>query len=201
MLSTGASNINEIKTAVSEIHKINPKIQICIMHCILCYPTEFKDANLLMINDLKKNFPDFLIGLSDHTIGIQSCLASVPLGVRVIEKHYTIDKTLPKSADHWLSIDTEELKHLKKNSEDIMLSLGQSTKEKIACEDATYKFARRSIVSSTTIKKGEIFTMSNLSCKRPGTGLEPALLEKIIGKKAKLNIQNDKLLSSDDIDY
>jgi len=199
MLSTGASNIKEIRTAVNEIHKTNPNIQICIMHCILCYPTEFKDANLLMINDLKNNFPEFLIGLSDHTIGIQSSLASIPLGVRVIEKHYTIDKTLPKSADHWLSIDTEELSYLKKYSNDVMLSLGQGTKEKIDCEDATYKFARRSIVSTKSINKGDKFTLSNLSCKRPGTGLKPALLEKIIGKRAKLNIKNDVLISIDDI--
>ena len=129
-LSTGASNIKEIKKAVEAIKTINPKNYLCIMHCILCYPTEYKDANLMMINDIKNNFPDVLIGLSDHTIGIQSCLASIPLGSRVIEKHYTIDKTLPKSADHWLSIDTNELSLLKKYSKNILDSLGQSKKKR-----------------------------------------------------------------------
>ena len=200
-LSTGASNIKEIKKAVEAIKTINPKNYLCIMHCILCYPTEYKDANLMMINDIKNNFPDVLIGLSDHTIGIQSCLASIPLGSRVIEKHYTIDKTLPKSADHWLSIDTNELSLLKKYSKNILDSLGQSKKEKITCEDSTHKYARRSIVSITEIKKGDYFSIQNLSCKRPGTGLQPAILEKILGKKAKKDIDTDKIINEDDIDW
>tara|TARA_A100001015_G_scaffold283400_1_gene348671 strand:- start:1891 stop:2949 length:1059 start_codon:yes stop_codon:yes gene_type:complete len=201
LLSTGAANIEEINKAVEVIKTVNPRNYICIMHCILCYPTEYKDANLMMINDIKKNFPDILIGLSDHTIGIQSCLASIPLGSRVIEKHYTIDKTLPKSADHWLSIDTNELMQLKKYSKEIMDSLGQSIKEKIACEDSTHKFARRSIVSTENIKKGDYFNDDNLSCKRPGTGLQPAILEKILGKKAKRDISGDSILDENDIDW
>ena len=201
LLSTGAANIEEINKAIEVIKTVNPKNDLCIMHCILCYPTEYKDANLMMINDIKKNFPDVLIGLSDHTIGIQSCLASIPLGSRVIEKHFTIDKTLPKSADHWLSIDTSELTLLKKYSKDIMDSLGQTIKEKITCEDSTHKFARRSIVSTMNIKKGDCFNNENLTCKRPGTGLQPAILEKILGKKAKRDIADDSILDENDIDW
>lgn len=201
LISTGASNIDEIKIALNEIHSVNDQVKICIMHCILCYPTEFKDANILMINDLKNTFPQFLIGLSDHTIGIHSPLSTIPLGVRVIEKHYTIDKGLPKSADHWLSIDDTELKDLKKISLDIMDSLGQDVKDKIDCEDKTHKYARRSIVSTSNIKKGEKFSKNNLACKRPGIGLSPALIDKIFGKIAKSDIEIDSLIQEDHIDW
>jgi sialic acid synthase SpsE len=127
LLSTGASSINEIKEAVRVINKSGNK-KILVMQCTLCYPTKPQDANLLAINDIKRNFPKYLVGLSDHTLGIEIASASVLYGVSAIEKHFTFNKKLLKSADHWLSIDPGELKKLVENVRTINLSMGNGKK-------------------------------------------------------------------------
>ena len=167
LLSTGASNINEIKNAISVLTKKNKNLPICIMQCTLSYPTKYSDANLNCFNDLKKNFPNYLLGFSDHTLGWHMPLAAMGFGARIIEKHYTVDKNLPLSADHWLSIDPNELKILCKFASDINEGLGSNFKTKFECENITHKNARRSIVVSKKIKKNEMFSEENLKCKRP----------------------------------
>ncbi len=200
LLSTGASTIDEIKEAIAVIKGVDEKANICIMQCTLCYPTEYEDAHLNSLSHLKKEFPEFLLGLSDHTLGYHAPLASIALGARVIEKHYTVDKTLPMSADHWLSIDPDELELLCKFSPQILNSLGSFEKKKHPCEDKTHSFARRSIVTTKNISKGEIIEASALACKRPGTGIAPAYLEKVIGSKALKNIASDELLQLSDFE-
>ena len=112
-LSTGAANLHEIREAVNFISKYNTKI--VIMHCILCYPTNLENANLNSITFLKKKFPNIPIGFSDHTLGILAPTIASSLGAMVIEKHFTINKKLKKSADHWLSVDEKELSQIANN--------------------------------------------------------------------------------------
>ena len=198
LLSTGASSINEIKEAVRIINKSGNK-KILIMQCTLCYPTKPQDANLLAINDIKRNFPKYLVGLSDHTLGIEIASASVLYGVSAIEKHFTFNKKLLKSADHWLSIDPGELKKLVENVRIINLSMGNGKKIALKCENQARKFARRSIVANKKITKGEVLTKNKICFKRPGTGISPSLLKEVLGKRAKKEITYDKLITFKDL--
>ena len=193
LLSTGASNINEIREAIVAIESSGSGA-VGVMQCTLCYPTDAKDANLRAISTLKMEFPDKLIGFSDHTLGTIVPSASVLLGVTYIEKHYTFDKTLPDSADHWLSLDEGELRELVENLRILELAMGSEIKEKKDCEDATFKFARRSLVAKKSIKKGDIITKDDLTAKRPGTGLAPVFQDRFIGQKANVDIASDSLL-------
>lgn len=197
-LSTGASSMNEIVNAVKIIKK-NGCNKICIMHCTLCYPTKFEDANLGAIIDIKKKFPDVILGLSDHTLGTLVAPASVLYGVTVIEKHFTINKKLKKSADHWLSADPNELKNLVENSKNIFLSKGVEKKIKLKCEHKTNRLARRSIFSSKNIKLGEKLTKDNVICKRPGIHTSADKIYQLLGKKVKKNIEEDRPISLKDL--
>ena len=191
-LSTGAANINEIKDAVKLISKYNKKI--VIMHCILCYPTKMVDANLKSITLLKKKFPGVPIGFSDHTLGTLAPTIAASLGASVIEKHFTIDKTLKKSADHWLSVNEKELSQISTNIKDVSLSLGKEIKKTFNCENITKKNARRSLVANENIQKGQKFDTKNLTAKRPGTGISANQYFKYLGTKAKKNFNYDDLI-------
>jgi sialic acid synthase SpsE len=197
LLSTGASNLDEIKSAVNFIEK-NGNKNICVMQCTLCYPTKPQDANLSAILEIKDNFKNKIIGLSDHTLGINIASASTIYGVRVIEKHFTYNKKLLVSADHPISIDAKELRNLRKNVDELILSTGTGKKQVLRCEQKTRKFARRSIVVKKPIKANQVFSLDNLTCKRPGTGISPNAFYQIIGKRAKKNLYKDKIITKKD---
>ena len=194
LLSTGASDISEIQQAVNFIRK-NGNNKICIMHCTLCYPTKPKDSNLSAIIELKKKFPNNLIGFSDHTLGINISSSSILFGVRALEKHFTINKKLKKSADHWLSINPKELKKLKKDVNDLMVSIGSYKKKVLKCELKTRLLARRSLVARYSIQKGEKLTLRNMVSKRPGNGIPPNKFEKLIGKIVTKNFEKDEKIN------
>ena len=199
LLSTGASTISEIKDAVEAIES-EGNDQICIMHCTLSYPTNNQDANLSAILDIKSNFPNYLLGYSDHTLNTLIPAASVLYGVSVIEKHYTFDKTLPDSADHWLSLNEAELSEMIKQIDVISASRGCDKKILLDCELPAHKFARRSIVADKKIVKGSVITEDMISEKRPGTGLPPVFRDRILGRKAKKDIDVDSLISLNDFE-
>jgi len=198
IVSTGAATLGEIEEAVNTIENEGNE-KIIILHCTLCYPTEAKDANLKIIGTLETIFPRYPIGLSDHTIGITIPIAAVAFGAKVIEKHYTIDKTLLKSADHWLSVDPPELKAMVNNIRLVELASGSGEKKVLDVEQVTYKYDRRSIVAAKDIPKGTIIREDMLVMKRPGTGIPPKFIDLIIGRKAKKDIKEDTLLPWDDI--
>jgi N,N'-diacetyllegionaminate synthase len=191
-LSTGASNLKEIKNAVNFIYKYNKKI--VIMHCILCYPTKIEDSNLKSIVYLQKEFPKIPIGFSDHTLGTLAPIIATSLGSLATEKHFTINKNLSKSADHWLSVDEVELKEMIKNIKLSHISLGKENKKKEFCESLTRKNARRSLVANKKISRGDFFTKENLTTKRPGTGISATEYFKFLGKKSKKNYDYDDLI-------
>lgn len=197
-LSTGAAEIPEIAAAV-EVFEAAGNRDLCIMHCTLCYPTEAKDANLSAINDIREHFPDYVMGLSDHTLGTIVPAASVLYGVKAIEKHYTFDKTLPDSADHWLSADEAELTRLVEDVQTLDQAIGCNKKIRLECELPAHVGARRSIVAATAIKQGERFNSENLAVKRPGDGLQPDKFGEILGKVAARNIDEDEKISLADI--
>jgi N,N'-diacetyllegionaminate synthase len=199
LISTGAAEIDEIRRAVGVIEATGNR-DICIMHCTLCYPTEPKDANLSALQDIGNCFPGYLLGLSDHTLGTTVPAASVLYGARVIEKHYTFDKTLPLSADHWLSLDETQLKQLVDDVRILEKAVGVGKKVRLECEMPAFQFARRSVVASTGISKGTVFSTDNLGLKRPGTGLPPEFIDRFIGRRAATDIDVDTLLSMEHVE-
>jgi len=198
ILSTGASNLEEIKFSYNFLKKNGTK-EIIILHCILSYPTKHIDANLKMITNLKNEFPNNFIGYSDHTKpddDMSSVISSYLLGARVIEKHFTHNKKL-KGNDHYHSMDKNDLKKMiikLKNAQTLMGT--EKIKKCIKVEKKSRLNARRSIYANKLIKKGHKIKLSDLICKRPGSGLSPIKIYKMIGKKAKQNIQKDSLISS-----
>ena len=199
LLSTGASNLDEIKEAVEVIEKTGNR-NIIIMHCNLCYPTKDEDSNLRMILHLKSEFPEYPVGLSDHTMNMLSPAIAYGLGARVFERHFTVDKTLDKSADHWLSADESDLKEIVGNLKLSQQLLGKYEKLSTKSEEAARNNARRSVVSLKAIKKGEVFTVENVACKRPGTGISAKFFKDILGKKAKFDLKGDVMLELDSIE-
>tara|TARA_R110000822_G_scaffold22617_1_gene70699 strand:+ start:10377 stop:11462 length:1086 start_codon:yes stop_codon:yes gene_type:complete len=197
-LSTGASDIEEIDTAIEAISKFNDKI--VVMHCNLCYPTKDEDANLGMITHLKSVYGDkYIIGLSDHTTNLMTPAYAYLLGATVFERHYTVDKTLGESPDNSFGVDPAELKQLIANVNSVRKMVGETHKRCTPSELSAKKFARRSVVTLRDIRQNEVFTTENIGCKRPGTGISPINYDNIIGKKAATNIESDKLLSETQI--
>jgi N-acetylneuraminate synthase len=200
LLSTGASNIKEIKDAVKVITKTGNK-EIVIMHCILSYPTSFADANLGMIKHLKTVFPGHIIGYSDHTPPDENMLVlltSFLFGAKIIEKHFTLDKKLLGN-DHYHAMDPADLKKFLENVNHVVTITGDCKKRLVYAEKNSRKFARRSIVAYGDITKGKIITKDMIAFKRPGTGISPQYYKKIIGKKASRDVKNDEILVWDDL--
>ena len=198
VLSTGACTLAEIDNAVKAIESEGNR-NIVLLHCILKYPTDPGDANLKMISTLKELYPHYVIGFSDHTLGTAVPIASIAFGAQVIEKHYTVDKTLPKSADHWLSVDPTELKQLVKGTRDVAKAIGEAWARPIESETAARNNARRSIVVKKPIKQGECITEDNLTSKRPGYGLSPMYFDVFLGRKAKRDLDTDHIIGFDDV--
>ena len=202
LLSTGASSLNEIKNAI-KIFKKNKIAKIIIMHCILNYPTRDINANLIMIESLKREFPEYIIGYSDHTLAdkkMQNLCTAYILGAKVIEKHFTLNKKM-KGNDHYHAMDKKDLKILVKNINKIKISLGTSCKKKIIkSEHVSRKNARRSIVLSHDVKKNHKLKKYDLICKRPGTGISPIYFNKIVGKRIRYNLKADRILTFRDIE-
>ncbi len=198
ILSTGASNLNEIKNAYKYLKKNGTK-NIVLLHCILNYPTKNKNANLNMITDIKEHFPNDFIGYSDHTKpdkDLNSIIISYILGARVIEKHFTYNKKL-KGNDHYHSMDFIDLREFVSKLAVARELLGTINSKKCIKEELiSRKNARRSIYANKSIKKNKKIREDDLICKRPGLGISPLNFYKIIGKKAKKNIKKDDIFKN-----
>ena len=162
------------------------------MQCNTEYPTPLRDANLRAMLAIKKKY-GVKIGYSDHTKGIEASLAAVAMGATVIEKHITLNKNL-KGPDHKASINPEELKKLIDGVRKITMAIGNGVKKISPSEKKNIKIARTSIVAAKKIKKGEKFTINNLTVKRPGNGISPMNLFKVVGKFAKRSFLEDELI-------
>ena len=192
ILSTGISNIVEIRNALQVLLKHIKKNKITILHCTSDYPAEFNEVNLNVIHELKKIF-NLKIGYSDHTNGIEVPIAAAALGATIIEKHFTLDKNLP-GPDHKASLSPIELVNMVRSIRNINIAMGSSLKRPTASELRNKIAVRKSIFASKKINKGERFTKKNLVIKRPGNGLSPMSIDKIIGKISRFNFKEDEMI-------
>ncbi|MFA6519681.1 MAG: N-acetylneuraminate synthase family protein [Candidatus Paceibacterota bacterium] len=194
VMSTGLSTLSEIDKAISVI-EAEGNTQIVILHCISIYPPEDRQVNLNNIPTYQKLYP-YPVGFSDHTIGYSIPLASVALGACVIEKHFTLDKTMV-GWDHKVSADEADLRIMCTESKRIHKALGSTRIVSQESQERKDAF-RRSVVAAKDIKQGEIITEKDLDVKRPGTGLPPEAMEYIIGKTARRNIGKDQIIEGKD---
>ena len=198
ILSTGAYNLDEIKEATEWVEsRGNP---LALLHCILNYPTRDEDANLAMIQDMKKHFPKYPVGYSDHTLpgDMKNLEIAVLLGASIIEKHFTHDKTLPGN-DHYHAMDKEDLKKFKANLDSFFQLLGDHEKHSIVTEEAARTNARRSLVAKREIKAGQQISFEDITWKRPGTGISPKEIEKVLKYKAAKDIAPDSIFQWSDL--
>lgn len=201
ILSTGASTIDEIKEAVDAIESENND-QIILLHCITNYPTVPGNVNLNMMRQMMEVFPQYPIGYSDHTRMLEShdiLVAAVALGAKVIEKHFTFDKTRP-GYDHEISADYEDLKKIVTGFRIVENAMGAGIKKPIKSEEKARKWARRSLVAKMNLPQGCIITEDMIAIKRPGNGIEPKFLGNVLGKKARKDIKEDELITWDMIE-
>jgi N-acetylneuraminate synthase len=190
LLSTGASTIEEIKSAVNQLIKYGAK-EICIMHCILNYPTSLSDANLNMIRDLIVNFPDCTIGYSDHTEPTEDFLVlttAISLGAKVIEKHFTYNKNLPGN-DHYHSMDMKDMKNFIQRANKLFEVLGNESKNYLQSEEISRSNARRSLHYRIDLNAGHCLQDLDFIALRPAHGISPSEIDNFIGKKLKTNVQ------------
>tara|TARA_B100001057_G_scaffold501113_1_gene620734 strand:+ start:1830 stop:2837 length:1008 start_codon:yes stop_codon:yes gene_type:complete len=190
VVSTGMCNIAEIKKAIDILieNKIKKK-NITLLHCTTEYPTPPQHVNLNAMITLKNDF-NLEVGYSDHTEGIEIPIAAAAMGASIIEKHFTLDKTL-EGPDHKASLNPDELIKMIQGIRKIEVSLGSNKKSITSVEIKNKLIARKSIVALKPIKIGEIFSEDNITCKRPGDGVSPMEWDKVLGKHSKFNFEID----------
>ena len=193
ILSTGASNLDEITDALDWIKPYN--LEVALLHCILNYPTNEENANLGMIVDLQNKFPNNIIGYSDHTLPLDMKTLEVAtiLGCKIIEKHFTHDKSL-EGNDHYHAMDKDDLKKYFVLNKRIELITGNMKKIAIETENISRLNARRSLVINQNIKKNTTITLNHLTWKRPASGICPSEIDKVVGKKTRIDLHEDDLL-------
>ena len=197
-ISVGAAYLSEVDTAVRILKEAGCK-DIVLLHCVLSYPTSPNNANLRVIETLKKVFTDVRVGFSDHVAPDESMMTLATaylLGAEVIKKHFTLDKSLPGN-DHYHSGDPEDFKKAISNFRWIGIVLGSGEKTVLECEQIPRREARRSLVLTRDMKKGEIISENDLMPKRPGTGISPEYSNIVIGRRISRDLEEDTILTWD----
>ncbi|MCD6360457.1 MAG: N-acetylneuraminate synthase family protein [Armatimonadetes bacterium] len=201
MISSGGSTLDELRAAVAELRRMGND-QIILLHCILCYPSPDDQMNLRCIPTLERELPGVIIGLSDHSVPDPSVTvptAAVALGAKVVEKHFTLDTTW-EGDDHYLSVDPQMLRTMVHNIRKVEAALGSPEIRVLDCEMAAHDYARRSIVAAVDLKAGTVLRPEHLIMKRPGTGVSPALVDEMIGRTMIRDVDEDQLVTWDDVD-
>ncbi|MBN2443654.1 MAG: N-acetylneuraminate synthase family protein [Spirochaetales bacterium] len=186
ILSTGAATLAEIQHIYNRYEKINP--HIALLHCVANYPCSLTDLNLNVIPNLIKIFPNSVIGLSDHCIYYESAIMAYMLGGRIIEKHFTLNKTM-KGSDHFFSLELNEMKRLVFLLKNIPGITGSGVKEFCASEKKAVMKMRKKLLFSRDLERGHAIQMSDLETKSPGDGLSPIKAEEICGMLLKENVK------------
>jgi len=193
LMSTGMATLEEIREALNVLLEAGlEKDQITILHCNTEYPTPMEDVNLKAMLTIRDEL-DVAVGYSDHTLGIEIPATAVALGASVIEKHFTLDRTM-SGPDHASSLEPDELKAMVDAIRNIEKAMGDGVKRPRRSELKNITIVRKSIVAKKFIKKGEIFTEDNLTLKRPGLGISPMKWDEVLGKKSKKNFNHDDLI-------
>ncbi|AOX03989.1 N-acetylneuraminate synthase [Moorena producens PAL-8-15-08-1] len=193
IMSTGMANLGEIEAALDILEQAGTgRDQITVLHCNTEYPTPIKDVNLRAMVTIREAL-GVAVGYSDHSLGIEVPIAAVALGATVIEKHFTLDRSLP-GPDHRASMEPEELKAMVTAIRKIEQALGDGRKGPSPSEVKNKPIARKSIVAAGAIKAGEVFTACNLAVKRPGIGISPMRWDEVLGRKAIRDFESDELI-------
>ena len=189
VMSTGMCEMNEISDAI-KVLKDNGTKDIKLLHCNTEYPTPFEDVNLTAMKTMREAF-GVEVGYSDHTKGIEVPIAAVALGATIIEKHFTLDRNM-EGPDHKASLEPQELKQMVCSIRNIEKAIGTGDKTPSASEKKNITIARKSIVAKKEIKAGEVFTVENITVKRPGTGISPMRWNEVLGTKAVRDFNEDE---------
>lgn len=193
ILSTGMATLGEIEAAIDALEKAGTaRSLITVLHCTTEYPTPMRDVNLRAMCSIRDAF-GVAVGYSDHTRGIEVAIAAVALGATVIEKHFTVDRELP-GPDHKASLEPAELAAMVSAIRNIEVALGDGVKRLTEMESRNKVAARKSVVAARPIVAGERFTESNVSVKRPGSGLSPMKWDDIIGRIASREFAIDEVI-------
>lgn len=194
IISTGMADLGEIEDAIDVlVESGTDRSNIAILHCNTEYPSPLEDVNLRAMLTIQAAFPGVKVGYSDHTAGTEVSIAAVAMGAAVIEKHFTLDNNMD-GPDHIASLEPNELQAMVSAIRHIEIALGSGIKKPSSSEQKNKTIARKSIVASGTILKGEIFTEQNITVKRPGDGISPMRWDEIIGKRADRHYSyNDKI--------
>ena len=200
IVSSGLASIKDLELVYKIWSKMNAIKKLAILHCVSSYPVPIEEANLLAISELKKVFPDVVIGYSDHTLGIQACCSAVAMGARIIEKHFTLDKNYSDFRDHQLSADPNELKDLVEQIRIIEKSLGRGHKTSQPSELSNLTAVRRSAAVAKDMKSGELLTLEDIVWLRPGTGFSPNEENQVVGKVLKKSLRKGLIISKEDVE-
>lgn len=191
IMSTGMSTPEEIQMAV-EIIKEYSAAPLVLLHCNTEYPTPYEDVNLLAMKQMEREF-HCRTGYSDHTTGIEIPVAAAALGAKVIEKHFTLDRTM-EGPDHRASLEPLELCRMVRSIRNVELALGSGVKTVQKSEQKNIRIARKSITAKTKIHKGELLTEENITTKRPGGGISPMRWREVLGTRAVRNFAEDEMI-------
>lgn len=193
ILSTGMSNLGDVEAALDVLVRAGtPQERITLLHCTTEYPAAVNEVNLRAMQTMGAAF-GVPVGYSDHTQGIEVSIAAVAMGASVVEKHFTLDRSLP-GPDHMASLEPHELKAMIRAIRNVELAVGDGIKRITASEVRNRMVARKSIVAARAIKAGELFCDENLTTKRPGSGLSPMLWDQLIGRPASRGYAADELI-------
>ncbi len=193
-ISTGAATLEEIRIAYEAVSAHNEKI--CLMHCVAGYPTEYHNLNLRVIETLKKEFPDAIIGYSGHDNGILAPVIAYMLGATVVEKHFTLNRSW-KGTDHKFSLEPEGLRKQVRDLRRVDISLGDGKRVIYDFEMEARRKMGKGIYSACSLPAGTVLEWEHISLKTPANGIPPYLIDKIIGKKLKVDLDEETPISLD----
>jgi N,N'-diacetyllegionaminate synthase len=193
ILSTGMATLGDIEAAIDALEQAGtPRANVTVLHCTTNYPTPMSEVNLRAMQSIHASF-GVAVGYSDHTTGIEVAIAAVAMGATVIEKHFTLDRNLP-GPDHKASLVPEELKTMVSAIRNIEIALGDGIKRLTSSEVRNQPIVRKSLVAAQPIRAGEFFSATNITTKRPGTGISPMYWDEIMGRPAPRDFAADELI-------
>ncbi len=196
VLSTGMADMEMVSTAVEAIMPFN--VELGVLQCTSTYPSIFEEINLEVLNTYKTSFPDAVVGYSGHELGIAITEAAVALGAKIVERHFTLDRTM-KGGDHAASLEPGGFGKLVRDIRHIEAAIGIGTKQLQDSEAPVFKKLAKSVVSLIDIAEGTVLSREMLTTKGPGSGISPARMDEIIGKSVKHNIAADVVMNDEDI--
>ncbi|MGB5346526.1 MAG: N-acetylneuraminate synthase [Woeseia sp.] len=193
ILSTGMATLGDIEAAIAALEQAGtPRAKITVLHCTTEYPTPMAEVNLRAMQSIQRAF-GVAVGYSDHTPGIEVATAAVAMGASVIEKHFTMDRNLP-GPDHKASLEPKGLEAMVAAIRNIEIALGDGVKRLTQSEARNLPVMRKSLIASRTIKAGEEFSATNITSKRPGTGISPMRWDEVIGRRSPRDFAIDELI-------